>query len=54
MPCFALLARFCNGGRIITATVVLVGVCSRRRLHRLHMRTVLASHHRTRICLKRQ
>ena len=54
MPCLALLARFCNGGRIIATAVVLIGVCSRRHLHSLHMRTVVASHHRTRTCLKRQ
>ena len=54
MPCLAMLARFCHGGRIIATTVVLVGVCGRRRLHSLHMRTVFASHHRTRTSLKRQ
>jgi hypothetical protein len=54
MPGLALLARFCNGGRIIATTVVLVGVCGRRHLHSLHMRTVFASHHHTRTRLKRQ
>ena len=51
MPCLAMLARFCHGGRIITATVMLVGVYGRVRLHILHMWAVFARHQCTRTTL---
>jgi hypothetical protein len=43
MPCLAQLARFRDGGCVITTIVVAFGVYGRRRGHILHMRTVLVS-----------